>query len=193
VSDRAKVMWILGALSLLACGDDDTPRTGVVSAGTSGASARDASQVDGGAAGASGDGGSAGRPMRRSPLSCDAPASAEVQCGGQTCPTKTVFEDSTCFVPCCVTFQGSDQCGFRGTSSRFTTECVLPAKPDPTCDEVVQFQGCCEPTKGVCGIIGGFAPGCQTTSSFATLPQNPKSCDYFSDLDAGSIEDAGTP
>jgi hypothetical protein len=99
-----------------------------------------------------------------------------VQCGGQTCPTATKLESDPCFAPRCVTFQGAERCGFRGTSAAFTTECVLPALADPTCDEVPQFQGCCEPVHGVCGIVGGFAPGCQTTSRFVTLPAKPKPC-----------------
>jgi hypothetical protein len=92
-------------------------------------------------------------------------------------------------------FEGAERCGFRGTSSAsaaFTTECVLPAVSDPSCDDVPQFEGCCEPTQHVCGVIGGFAPGCQTTSRFVTLPDPPKACGIGAagDGDAGP-EDAG--
>ena len=104
---------------------------------------------------------------------------------------KTEFEDSPCFVPCCATFDGAERCGFRGTAPGFTTECVLPAVADPSCDEIPQFQGCCEPTRHVCGIIGGFAPGCQTKSNFVTLPASPKACG-LGDVDAGDLDtDAG--
>jgi hypothetical protein len=104
----------------------------------------------------------------------------------------TETEQNPCSVPCCVVSEGTERCGFRGTARGFTTECVLPAVPDPTCDEVPQFEGCCEPTEHVCGIIGGFAPGCQTKSSFVTLPKSPKKCGSNS-ADAGSTdEDAGS-
>jgi hypothetical protein len=137
--------------------------------------------ADGARAGASGGGG------RRSPLSCTQLSDAEKQvtCGGQTCPLSADHEKDPCFVPCCVTFEGADRCGFRGTSAAFTTECVLPAQSDPSCDEVPQFEGCCEPTMNVCGVIGGFAPGCQTESRFATLPEHPKACGAGRDADAG--------
>ncbi|HET8932228.1 MAG TPA: hypothetical protein VFN67_02255 [Polyangiales bacterium] len=85
--------------------------------------------------------------------------------------------------------EGKERCGFRGTSAAFTTECVMPAVSDPSCDEVPQFEGCCEPTQHVCGVIGGFAPGCQTTSRFATLPEHPKACGLGGE-DAG-VGDAG--
>jgi hypothetical protein len=95
---------------------------------------------------------------------------------------------NSCFEACCVTFEGKEQCGLRGLSAAFRTECVLPAVPDESCDEVVQFQGCCDLTQHRCGIIGGFAPGCQTKSSSVTLPKNPKLCGYPDD---GGVEDAG--
>ena len=104
------------------------------------------------------------------------PSSDPVTCGGETCATKSEFEDDPCFVPCCVTFEGRERCGFRGTSTAFSRECLLPAVADPSCDEVPQFQGCCEPTRHVCGIIGGFSPGCTTKSNFVTLPTSPKTC-----------------
>ena len=97
---------------------------------------------------------------------------------------QTEHESNPCYVPCCAMQDGKALCGFRGTSSAFTTQCVPHAVVDPSCDEVPQFQGCCEQKRKVCGIIGGFAPGCQTESSFVTLPQNPKSC--------GHTDDAGT-
>jgi len=86
-------------------------------------------------------------------------------------------------------FEGGERCGLRGTASSFRTECVLPGEPDDSCDEVVQFQGCCDLTQHRCGIIGGFAPGCQTKSTFVTLPQNPKTCGLGGD-DAG-VNDGG--
>jgi hypothetical protein len=100
------------------------------------------------------------------------------------------MQESPCFQPCCVTFEGRERCGLRGTSTSmaFQTECLLPAVPDDSCDEVVQFQGCCDLTQHRCGIIGGFAPGCQTKSSFVTLPENPKVCGLSDDA---GVSDGG--
>jgi hypothetical protein len=150
----------------------------------------------GGAAAVSGRGGGAaatvsGAGGRRSPLECAPHSDEPLQCGGTTCPAQTHFEHDSCFLPCCVMFKGAERCGFRGTSPAFSTACVLPAIADPSCDEVVQFQGCCEPTQKVCGIIGGFAPGCQTKSNFVTLPATPKACGA-DDADGGTTDrDAG--
>ena len=167
----------------VACGDDDHSSKPKVSAQRSGTGG--ASESAGASAGEGGAGGTAGR-RANSPLNCPARAPSEVKCGGQTCPTEYPMQSSPCFEPCCVTFEGREQCGLRGTSSAFRTECVLPGTPDDSCDEVVQFQGCCDLTQHRCGIIGGFAPGCQTKSSFVTLPTNPKSCGH--DDDAGASD-----
>jgi hypothetical protein len=138
-------------------------------------------------------GGAAGRESgggaRPDPLSCAGQSSsAAVVCGGEACPWHTETEQNPCSVPCCLQVGGRERCGFRGTSLAFKTECTLPAVPDPTCDEVVQFEGCCDERLHRCGIIGGFAPGCQTTSAFVTLPKVPKTCGL--DSDAGEA-DAG--
>lgn len=188
VLDRAKLGWIALVLACVACGDDGGSPDDADAAGrraTDSATGGGGGAVRGAEDGASGRAGAAGR---RSGLSCPTPSSAPVQCGGRTCPTRTEYEENPCNVPCCVVHEGVEQCGLRGTSAAFTTECVMPAVADPTCDEIVQFQGCCEPTLKVCGIIGGFAPGCQTKSSFVTLPANPKKCGGG---DAG-MEDGGS-
>jgi len=155
---------------LVACGDDAaaTNTTANSEPRQSETTARDASTTASS---------SAGRTGRRPPTACDPPqASTEVTCGGELCPTSSQHETDPCFLPCCVTHEGKERCGFRGTSRAFTTECVLPAVSDPSCDEVPQFEGCCEPTRHVCGVIGGFAPGCQTESSFLTFPDPLKPC-----------------
>lgn len=59
---------------------------------------------------------------------------------------------------------------------------------DPSCDEVVQFPGCCDLKQHKCGIMAGLRPGCVTESSFVTLPKSPKSCGL---ADAGTEGDAG--
>jgi hypothetical protein len=183
--DRAKLFGFICALALIACGSDDKPKPDAGAGGAAGLAAK-------GGSGGSTAGASGATAGRRSPLSCDQRSSMPVQCGGQTCPTKTEFEQDPCFIPCCVTAAGGERCGFRGTSAAFSTECVLPAVADSSCDDVPQFQGCCEETQHVCGIIGGFAPGCQTKSSFVTLPKNPKPCGR-GDSDAGTDRDASAP
>jgi hypothetical protein len=55
---------------------------------------------------------------------------------------------------------------------------------------VPQFEGCCEPTQHVCGIIGGFAPGCTTKSNFVTLPKSPKKCGS-QPSDGGALDEDG--
>lgn len=187
--DRAKLCLLLSALVLSACGSDDAPHAAAGSGGEGGAAGVAAKGGSGGAGKAGSSGSASTSP--RSPLSCAPHSSMPVQCGGETCPTEATFEKDPCFVPCCVTLEGSERCGFRGTSAAFSTECVLPAVADLSCDEVPQFEGCCEPARHVCGIIGGFAPGCQTKSNFVTLPKNPKACGG-SDSDAGVLDhDAG--
>ncbi len=178
-----RTLCLLGALAWSACGNDDVPDADVGRGGS------DAGPTASGASGTGGSAGGGGRAGgRASPLACET-WSVTVTCGGEPCPATTEFEQSACSIPCCVTSEGRERCGFRGTARGFVTECVLPATPDPACDEVPQFQGCCEPTQHVCGIIGGFAPGCQTKSSFVTLPASPKKCG----LGGGAIdEDAGT-
>jgi len=178
------------ALLLVACGRD-VPTT---SLGLDTGRDAGAQSGRGGRGGTAGSTAGAAGAVRRSPLSCGSPSKESVQCGGVTCPTTAELETDPCFVPCCVMFEGAPHCGFRGTSMAFTTECVLPAVADPTCDEIPQFQGCCEPTRHVCGIVGGFAPGCQTKSSFVTLPAVPKACGAAADSDAGEHDtdaDAG--
>lgn len=127
-----------------------------------------------------------GRRERPPPTACEPQELMEVRCGEERCPTSTQHENDPCFLPCCVQHEGKERCGFRGTSRAFTTECVLPAVSDPSCDEVPQFEGCCEQTRHVCGVIGGFAPGCQTQSPFLTFPDPLKPCGPAArDQDAG--------
>lgn len=169
------------AVWLGACGDD--------AAATKITSTESSDQKAAEPAGGSGDStpGAAGRAGRRPPTACDAEEVEEVTCGGELCPTSSKHETDPCFLPCCVEHEGTERCGFRGTSRAFTTACVLPAVSDPSCDEVPQFEGCCEPTRHLCGVIGGFAPGCQTESAFLTFPDPLKACGEASpDADAGS-------
>lgn len=162
-----------------ACGGDGDAATKVGSAETANPKAADP-------AGRSGDS-SRGAAGRRPPTACDPQNVEAVTCGGELCPTSAKHETDPCFLPCCVEHEGKERCGFRGTSRAFTTACVLPAVSDPSCDEVPQFEGCCEPTRHVCGVIGGFAPGCQTESSFLTFPDPLKACGAGAgDSDAGS-------
>lgn len=189
---RAKFLVEACAIGLAAC-DSDDQSVSLPDEGTAKSAKTSDNAV--GASGSTGNTmaevGNAGRAGRRSPLACTPQTDKQVTCGGELCPTSAKHEKDPCFVPCCVTFQGAERCGFRGTSAAFSTECVLPAQSDPSCDEVPQFEGCCEPTQGVCGVIGGFAPGCQTKSRFATLPEHPKACTW-NDADAGpSDSDAG--
>ena len=127
---------------------------------------------------------------RPPPTACEPEEISPVTCGGELCPTSTTHERDPCFLPCCVQHEGRERCGFRGTSRAFTTACVLPAESDPSCDEIPQFEGCCEPTRHVCGVIGGFAPGCQIESPFLTFPNPLKACgagrDADTDADAGA-------
>lgn len=185
-------LCLVTVLAWSACGDDDATHADAEHGGHGGTEAAPASSGSGGKSGAGGSGGNAGSTGgaggRASPLACEQ-KTVTVTCGGETCPATTEIEQNRCSVPCCAMFEGKERCGFRGTARGFTTECVLPATPDPTCDEVPQFQGCCEPTQHVCGIIGGFAPGCQTKSNFVTLPANPKKCGPGS---GATDEDAGT-
>jgi hypothetical protein len=182
---RTGILILGSLLALVACKSDQAPGT-----------SESPASANAGVAAISGSGGTAGKTVTgsslpRSPLDCDPRNDAPVECGGVACPTEAEFEHSACFIPCCVTFEGAERCGFHGTSPAFSTDCVLPAVADPSCDDVVQFQGCCEPTQKVCGIIGGFAPGCQTKSNFVTLPAHPKACGE-GDSDAGiSDRDAG--
>jgi hypothetical protein len=77
----------------------------------------------------------------------------------------------------------------RSTAVGIGSECDLPAVFDPSCDEVVQFAGCCDLKQHKCGIMAGLQPGCVTKSSFVTLPASPKSCGLAAD--AGLADDAG--
>ena len=130
-----------------------------------------------------------GRDVATGPPSCPGTQqpSEPVRCGGEPCPPPITMQNSPCFVPCCLQFEGQETCGLLGTMPGFITGCTLPAMPDPTCQEVPQFEGCCDLTQHKCGIIGGFAPGCQTTSRYVTLPKDPKSCG----LDGGVATDGG--
>ena len=174
----ACVVW-LGA-----CGGDEAAATKVASSDMTEPTDRRTADPAG-RSGNSGPG-EAGRAGRRPPTACDPQETTEVTCGGELCPTSSKHERDPCFLPCCVQHEGKDRCGFRGTSRAFTTACVLPAVSDPSCDEVPQFEGCCEPTRHVCGVIGGFAPGCQTESPFLTFPDPLKACGGAAhDSDAG--------
>lgn len=189
-----RLAWV-GLWLLAACGDDGETVRGSLGRADGGLAMREASasRADAGGtrrgdqAGAADQSGARGR---RSPLSCPARPDTEVTCGGEVCPTSARHENDPCFVPCCVMFEGKERCGFRGTSA-LTTECLLPAVEDPSCNDAPQFFGCCEPTRHVCGIIAGVLPGCQTKVSFATLPDPPKACGPdahdagISDTDAG--------
>jgi hypothetical protein len=130
-----------------------------------------------------------GRDVATGPPGCPGTQqpSEPVRCGGQPCPPPSKMQSSPCFVPCCLQFEGQETCGLLGTMPGFITDCTLPAMPDPTCQEVPQFEGCCVLTQHKCGIIGGFAPGCQTTSQYVTLPKVPNSCG----LDGGAAMDGG--
>jgi hypothetical protein len=178
--------WACVACIALAagCGADLAPNPSepAAPAGSGGSNAAASAGVAAGSSGAAG-----GR--RSSPLDCAPHSGPPVTCGGQACPNEYPMQSSSCFEACCLTFEGRERCGLRGNAAAFRTECVLPGEPDDSCDEIVQFQGCCDLTQHRCGIIGGFAPGCQTKSTFVTLPKNPKTCGG-PDADAGTI-DAG--
>jgi hypothetical protein len=164
------------------CGDDDDSSPGAESGSGETGGRADAGAIAG--AGGRAGSGATGGVRSNSPLNCPARSTATLSCGGQSCPSDDPMQTNPCFEPCCVMSDGRERCGLRGTASAFRTECVLPGVPDDSCDEIVQFQGCCDLTQHRCGIIGGFAPGCQTKSSFVTLPKNPKMC--------GGGDDSGT-
>lgn len=176
----------------VACSDDgsegSSPADVSAAAGTgqTAGGAGNAADADGSA------GSQAGASGRRSALSCPPRPEEPVLCGGQQCPHETEYESNSCFVACCMQVDGEERCGLRGTSRAFNTECVAPAAPDPSCDEVPQFQGCCNMAEHKCGIIGGFSPGCTLQSSFVTLPENPKACGLDSE-DAGTSEGDAAP
>src|SRR5262245_52782917 len=106
------------ALWLVACGDDVSKEADAATAD------KTSSVTKGGSGGgtASNAGGAGGTTtmttMRRSPTACTVLSDAEKQvtCGGQQCPLSAKHETDPCFVPCCVTFEGAERCGFRGTS-----------------------------------------------------------------------------
>jgi hypothetical protein len=181
---RASIVCMALALG---CGDDDSspPSMPADPAGTGGSGGETAAV--GGRAGSAGASGA----RSSSPLSCPAHDTAPVTCGGVMCSSEIPPTTNPCFVPCCVMFEGRERCGLRGTAAAFRTECVLAAEPDDSCDEIVQFQGCCDLTQHRCGIIGGFAPGCTTKSSFVTLPQNPKRCGMGMGRDDAGVSDGG--
>jgi hypothetical protein len=180
--------WLERALSVsllccLACTDDRIVATSVgVDAGkTQGAdAATQPAAASGGAAGLNG--------LPR--LSCTEHAPPEgVRCGTQTCGPLSAADVSTCIVPCCVVVSGEAYCGTKSAAGRFSSGCALPGAPDPTCDEVVQWQGCCDAVQHACGVLLPLQSGCVTESTFTTLPEHPKICGY--DDDAGTEPDAG--
>src|SRR5262245_27889542 len=123
------------ALWLVACGDDVSKESEKADAATADktSSATKVNKGSSGCATSNNTGGAGGATMmRRSPTACTVLPDAEkqVSCGGQQCPLTAKHETDPCFVPCCVTFEGAERCGFRGTSSAtaaFTTDCVMPA------------------------------------------------------------------
>jgi hypothetical protein len=128
------------------------------------------------------------------PVACpNKPPTQTISCGGQVCPPPNKDQDNPCFIPCCLQFEGQERCGLAGIAPGFTTGCTLPAMLDPSCYEVPQFEPCCDPVQHKCGIVGGFAPGCQITSRFVTLPKDPKSCglDGGAGIEGGAGADGG--
>jgi hypothetical protein len=86
----------------------------------------------------------------------------------------------------------------------FSTECALPAVPDPRCPDVNAaatplavslgiggglFKGCCNAAQHKCGIISGVRPGCITETLLVTLPEL-RACSEASD-DGGTELDGG--
>ena len=89
----------------------------------------------------------------------------------------------------------------------FSTECVLPAVPDPRCPDIDAmatplarsmgifggtFTGCCNARQHKCGFISGVRPGCVTDSLLVTLPDLPdlQACSEASN-DGGTDLDGG--
>jgi hypothetical protein len=182
---------LAGMLWMFACGHHATGSGG---ASGTGAAGEGVSKVaDGGAPGSQAGGGPSGTGggfAGMMALTCsEPPSSAPIQCGGQTCDPPTPSQLNPCVVLCCTSFDGRDRCGVRSTARGLSSECELPAIFDPSCDEVVQFPGCCDLKQHKCGIMAGLRPSCVTTSSFVTLPASPKSCGL--DDDAGVDRDGG--
>lgn len=117
-------------------------------------------------------------------LRCSEPANTDLRCGTQRCPELAQEDLEACVAPCCVSVGDQQYCGKKSTLGRFGSECALAGEPDPSCDEVVQFQGCCDVVQHKCGVYLPMNAGCVTKSGFLTLPEQPKTCGF--DDDAGA-------
>ncbi|MFI5309351.1 MAG: hypothetical protein ACHQ53_18495 [Polyangiales bacterium] len=208
-------LWCsLGALVVAACsGTKQTAEDAGMDGGT----------ADGGKAGQGGHGGGGGQagsstasadagmlPLMM--LMCtEAPPTDPVTCGGQTCMAPTNYAMNPCIVPCCLTKNGHEVCASKSTAMGFSTECTLPATPDPSCPDAMggalgtlggmgtvpdggmaagtAFKGCCNESMHKCGIISTLRPGCVTQSTLLMLPANPMTCSASDD--AGPGQDGG--
>lgn len=126
---------------------------------------------------------------RRFRVRCTEPPVKQLTCGALTCPELDQEELDSCVAPCCLMMDGQPYCGKKSTFGRFGSECALPGQPDPSCDEVVQFQGCCDTVQHKCGVYLPMNAGCVTQSGFVTLPETPKRCGDATDDDAGAPTD----
>src|SRR5262245_47398372 len=97
---------VLSIALLSACGDDDDDSSPVRDASSSGSDAGAPAGGDAsisGGSGGDGAGGDAGGPTggrRGGGTSCPPRSTAQVTCGGETCPISYPFQDNACFEPC---------------------------------------------------------------------------------------------
>jgi hypothetical protein len=206
---------LTGAILTVACSDGTSAErgaggTGGSDAGTStgtggsggGTSAGTGGSGGGTSAGTAGDAGTA-LPIMRITCTETAPTTP-VMCGGEVCEAPAQFAGNPCIVPCCIMQGDKEVCASKSTATSFSSECALPAVPDPQCPAVNAtgtplatllgvaggvFTGCCNAAQHKCGIISGIRPGCVTESLLVTLPDlqacSEASNDGGPDLDGG--------
>jgi len=183
---------LIGAILTVACSD--------------GASAERPAGGTGGSEGgtSAGTGGGAGSALPVMRITCTETApTTPVMCGGELCEAP-VFSGNPCMIPCCIKQGDKEVCASKSTAMNFSTECVLPAVPDPQCPDIDalatnlalsmgigggRFKGCCNAAERTCGGISGIRPGCITESLLVTLPDlqacGEASNDGGTDLDGG--------
>jgi hypothetical protein len=211
---------VLGCLSIVllslfatACsGSDEQPAQSDAGSDAgprpSGKGGADAGGGQGGSGGgtSTGPASDAGAALPMMTITCTETApTTPVLCGGEVCQAPAQFAGNPCIVPCCIMQGDQEVCASRSTAMSFTTECALPAVPDPQCPEVNApgtplatamgvfgglFQGCCDANQHKCGIISGIRPGCVTESLLVTLPSDAPACSEAPD-DGGTDMDGG--